>query len=410
MKKLNDANLIIAGADVALSDIRAPIIRDTELEPLVRLKPRHQRIAYVTTEGDDARLPDVAGAWQAISLDSKTVEQTARRRCRNMFESLATLSDIAQWYLVPEELAGRRYRGVCIVGAGHSLDREIELLEALRAHGVLIAATNTASTAVEPDVVGYLESNDFVGTVRPGVPVLSEITAYPLVGKHAWFQSLDPAFDGWAIDQRLMPIEIGPSVTSSLMSWAVAVGFRQIVLVGVDLGRDGGPRYSQRSPYADRVRNLQPVLLPKVGGGKIDSHIIFKDELEWFETYAKRRPPGVRLIDTAFAAAKRGFENTRLERVEFNEDVNPGERACLISNQDVRVWLETTRDGLIALRQAASDNDHWAVREGLRRHLFMDAMMYADLLRMEDYGTIYAKQKFMMETIIERTTEVISWI
>jgi hypothetical protein len=367
-------------------------------------------MAYVTAEGDDSHVLEVAEAWSDIALDSNTVERTAYRRCAHMFVALSQLSETAHWYMVPEELHGRRFKGVCIVGAGHSLDRELETLERLRARGVLIVATNTASAAIEPDMVGYLESGNYTNTVCAGVPLLAEMTSFPIAGKHAWFQSLDPAFDQWALQQRLMPIEIGPSVTSALMSWAVAVGFQQIVLVGTDLGCDGGPRYSAHSPYADRIRTIQSAMLPRVGGGTIESNIIFRDELEWFERYAARRPSGVRFIDTAFAAKKAGFDDIRLEYVSFAEDVNPGDRALLVSDRDVREWLDETRLGLEQLRLAAEHRDHWEVRAGLRRHLFMDALMYADLLQMEHYTTSRDKHQFLLDCVAQRASEAIEWI
>ena len=266
-----------------------------------------------------------------VALDRVVRDAAANANARGRFEDLAFRNTIANLPLLLREadaasLAGAfQGRPAIVLGAGPSLDANVEALRPLRSSCLVVAA----DTAVVPCVKGGLTPHLAVAldpsldnarhltrmavpdsvhlvceaSVDPSVPrAFAGRTFFFRVGRHApwpWLES---------VGISLGILEAWGSVVTSALDLAVRAGCSPIVFAGLDLAFTRGQTYCRHTPLddlwtwrvaaGDRIEDLwaahrtaRPVVMERaIEGGDTPTaaHLVaFRD---WIRDYAAARP------------------------------------------------------------------------------------------------------------------------
>lgn len=263
-----------------------------------------------------------AAVRQALTdarIRSATLTRSARTWLRNLAVNLPQVSAMPPVDLLAGRFAGRP--GI-VVGAGPSLDLNLEVLRGLQGH-VLLCAASTALPAlarygIVPELVVVIEANDVSGHFA-GVPHLDRMTLLPgPLGHPAHFAvpvgaRLAAALGGsvpgdWLQRARgCRQLESGGSVACVAFSALHLLGCDPLVLVGMDLALTDGRTHAGGTEQATRRVRYEPgagrvyhwfedkpnaghwsaVTTPAWGGGEVLTRPIFNSYRLWFEGAAE---------------------------------------------------------------------------------------------------------------------------
>ncbi len=193
-------------------------------------------------------------------------------------------------------------RDMVIIGAGPSLDHNIDVLRTWQGKKTLIAAGTVwkklLREGIKPDFVIIMDPYDIVFQQVDGIEDLSAtllITsqAYWKVGRYYEGKKyLIPQFSG--IDEITLNMEkdgithwiAGGSVTVFELEFAVRMFADKIYLVGVDLSLPGGLTHAEGTTYRQRIEmsDLEDKIpVEDVNGGIVYTNHILIESKTWFE-------------------------------------------------------------------------------------------------------------------------------
>lgn len=232
-------------------------VRVTRPEVTLVCTPGYKR-AYPEAEAE------LAKAVQGLIADSHISENTHYLRARTW------LSDI---FANLEHLVGRttflalqdRYRDVpaFIVGAGPSLEKNVELLGDAAKKGIVFAVNTSgralAKRGIVPQVLACLESIDLSADMG-GLPFIDEVVrAFSLTGSSVHMTTgRGPLLPTYEAIRACLPLAellgqpglmVGASITTSTFMLAERLGCNPIVLVGQDLAFTGNQAYASGTRY-----------------------------------------------------------------------------------------------------------------------------------------------------------------
>jgi hypothetical protein len=209
-----------------------------------------------------AELPEVLRRLvERVTITKNTYSKRARTWVRDVLDNLYTL--IADPPLLSLEGA---YRGVpaFIVGAGPSLDKNIEELRRARAKGIVFVANSAAFALAQRDIIPHviccLESIDISYRLRT-LPYLDDVirafslSAHPSTlktgnGPLLPFHEALPQYSGPLESLTRVPgVTVCGSVSTAAFSLAQLLGCSPIVLVGQDMAFTGGGTYASGTGF-----------------------------------------------------------------------------------------------------------------------------------------------------------------
>jgi hypothetical protein len=306
-----------------------------------------------------------------------------------------------------------RYQGVpaFIVGAGPSLEKNVEQLTAATKKGIVFAANTSARAlakkGVTPQVVACLESIDLSADLRE-LPFIDDVVrAFSLSGSPAHMTvGRGPLLPTYEAIRACLPLvellgdpglSVGASVTTAAFMLAERLGCNPIVLVGQDLAFTGNQAYAKGTRYegstvevdgggrivhswskakveahgtaAGRLPESQPHQdVPAWGGiGSVPSTTSFTAVRDWLATTAdilKREKPLLRFINATEGGAHiPNFEEQTLAEAltEMQErDITSGSIADdaarldrAVTRAQINAWAELQLDRLRKAKEAA---------------------------------------------------------
>jgi hypothetical protein len=225
-------------------------------------------VTLVCTPGYKHAFPDaertLASTLQSLIADTQINENTHYLRARtwltDIFANLEHLIGVTPFLALED-----RYQGVpaFIVGAGPSLEKNIEHLHTATKKGIVFAV-NTCARAlgkkgVTPQVLACLESIDLSADMRE-LPFIDEVVrAFSLTGSPAHMTTgRGPLLPTYEAIRACLPlvelfgspgIAVGASVTTAAVMLAERLGCNPIVLVGQDLAFTGNQAYASGTRY-----------------------------------------------------------------------------------------------------------------------------------------------------------------
>jgi hypothetical protein len=305
-----------------------------------------------------------------------------------------------------------RYQDVpaFIVGAGPSLEKNIEQLKEATKKGIVFAANTSAralaKSDVTPQVVACLESIDLSADLRE-LPFIDEVVrAFSITGSPAHMTVGDgPLLPTYEAIRACLPLvdllgypglSVGASVTTAAFMLAERLGCNPIVLVGQDLAFTGNQTYARGTRYegstievnaagrvvhswskakieahgttAGRLPQSQPHQdVPAWGGtGSVASTQSFTAVRDWLATTAnlvKRKKPALRFVNATEGGAHiPNFEEHTLAHMlaampersitsrSIADDAAGLDRA--VSRAQIHAWAEVQLDRVRKAKQA----------------------------------------------------------
>jgi hypothetical protein len=347
---------------------------------------------------------------QRVTITKNTYKNRAQSWVQDIIDNAPLVAEASPFLALAE-----RYKGVpaFIVGAGPSLDKNIELLRAAALKGIVFA-TNSSATAlaqrgVEPQVLACLESID-VSAKLAALPFIDHVVrAFSLsasphtlrtgAGPLLYMHEAVPQYAGPLSDlTQISAVAACGSVSTAALTLAFRLGCSPIVLVGQDLAYSEGRAYAAGTGYESSRVNVSEerglielkwnealiaahgtshgrrheheplVLLDAWGGqGKVATGPSFTAVQSWLEgTAALLKDAGspVRLVNaTEGGVHLAGFEEQTLasvlaelpDRGITSRDLAEQARALRPPPpaDHVRSWLELQRQGTDSARRSA---------------------------------------------------------
>jgi hypothetical protein len=155
-----------------------------------------------------------------------------------------------------------------VIGSGPSLDEEFDFLRKHQNNAVIFACGTSVAAlmanGIRPDFVLILENGDINYEIMSQLNALNDISDITLIASNTVSPLLKKVFKKIIYFQRAticssaifganlenVLAEAGPTVTNTGLHGALEMGFREIYLLGVDLGgREAGRHHSVYSPY-----------------------------------------------------------------------------------------------------------------------------------------------------------------
>lgn len=233
-------------------------------------------VRVLTTPGYHRAYPEQAREFvelvpsllQRSVMSKNTLNNRARVWVEDAIENVALLTDAAPFLT----LRGR-FKDVpaFIIGAGPSLDKNIELLTQAARKGIVIAtnsgAVSLGKRGVEPQVVACLESIDASSKLRHLPFIDRAVRAFSLTAAPETLRTgtgpllpvheLLPQLDGPLEELTGQPgLPVSGSVSTMAFSLARALGCSPIVLVGQDLAYTEGKTYAAGTGYESSTARL----------------------------------------------------------------------------------------------------------------------------------------------------------
>lgn len=215
-----------------------------------------------------------------------------------------------------------------IVGAGPSLDKNIDDLKSAKGRALIIACDTALkpllSHGIVPDLFVVVDPNKpmelFEREEVWEIPLLTGLDVpYRVVERHHGKKILymDAAIVGrvlqqvfgqqWNTPAHFMGgVPTGGNVASSGFSAARLMGARTIILVGQDMALTGEKEHAEGTLQADRRFDLDNKKFPRVesvDGERIPTLPILQTYLEWFEEQI-RMYPGIQVVNATEGGAK----------------------------------------------------------------------------------------------------------
>ncbi len=224
-------------------------------------------------EAFPADLARVVATVKEMLSDEQCVENTRRVRFRQWIDNLvANLPAVVG--TVPCNAMWGAFAGMpaFIVGAGPSLDTNIEVLREAKKRGLLIAVNSSASAlaaaGIEPDLVVCIESLDLSAKLSK-LPFIDDVTRVYSLSSHPKNLAVGtgpllpvieklPAFE--TVSELLggPGVEVGGSVSTVAFWVAKSLGCSPLVLVGQDLAFTGYGTYARGTSYEESRAQLGP--------------------------------------------------------------------------------------------------------------------------------------------------------
>ena len=340
-----------------LNDLKAAWQRHTRTNPVA---------TTVQTPGYPEAFPEVflevSAAVREMLKDEQCVENTRRVRFGQWIENLIANLDKIENTVPCNALAGK-FAGLpaFIVGAGPSLDRNIEELREAAQRGLIIAvnssATALAARGITPHLVVCIESLDMSAKLS-ALPFIDDVVrvfslaSHPAnleCGKGPMLPLIEklPAFESVGELLRGPGAEVGGSVSTVAFWLAKMFGCSSIVLVGQDLAFTGYGTYARGTSFEESRAHLSAdgktlefewsdaavkahgtaagpladraelVMVDAWGGdGLVPSGVMFGSFRTWFEVAAAVfavTQPSLELVNATEGGARiRGFKEERL--------------------------------------------------------------------------------------------------
>ncbi|MEY2936715.1 MAG: hypothetical protein RL033_7464 [Pseudomonadota bacterium] len=374
-------------------------------------------VRVLTTPGYYAAYPEEVRAFvevvpsllQRSMMSKATLNNRAKIWIQDIIENVELLT------AAPPFLTLRgRYQGVpaFIIGAGPSLDKNIDLLNMAAQKGIVFATNSGAVSlgkhGIEPQVVACLESIDASSKLRD-LPFMDRaVRAYSLTAAPETLRTgkgpLMPVHE--VVAQYDAPLEeltgqpglpVSGSVSTMAFSLARFLGCSPLVLVGQDLAFTAGRTYASGTGYESSLARVddrgvvhvdwnEEVLrvhgeeqgiarprephrrLPAWGGeGEVDSVASFDNVRDWFRRTSEllqKAGSTTRLINATEGGVHiPGFEDLPLAQVLEGLPERSITAATLaeharslwtpLSVATIRAWLEKQAEGCPGVRRAA---------------------------------------------------------
>jgi hypothetical protein len=341
----------------------------------------------------------VAATVQSLIANSHISENTHYLRARiwlgDIFANLEHMVGVTSFLALENH-----YRGVpaFIVGAGPSLEKNVDHLRDAAKKGIVIAVNTSgralAKKGIVPQVLACLESIDLSADLKE-LPFIDEVVrAFSLTGSPAHLTTgrgpLLPTYEAiraCAVLTDLLGhngLSVGASVTTAAVMLAERLGCDPIVLVGQDLAFTGNQAYASGTRYegstvkvdgtgrivynwsqakveahgtsAGKLPQSQPLQeVPAWGGnGLVPSTQSFTAVRDWLATAAEmthREKPDLRFVNATEGGARiPNFEERRLSDV-LAEMPERGITSRAIADDAARLGKAVTRAQIHAWAQ-----------------------------------------------------------
>jgi hypothetical protein len=325
-------------------------------------------VTLVCSPGYRQLFPDaeaaLAATVQSLIANSHISENTHYLRARiwlsDIFANLEHMVGVTSFLALED-----RYQGMpaFIVGAGPSLEKNVELLRDATKKGIVIAVNTSARAlakkGIAPQVLACLESIDLSADMRE-LPFIDDVVrAFSMTGSPAHLTTgrgpLLPTYEAIRACTVLTELfghtglSVGASVTTAAVMLAERLGCNPIVLVGQDLAFTGNQAYASGTRYegstirlddngrivhnwskakveahgttAGKLPATQPLQdVPAWGGnGSVPSTPSFTSVRDWLAMAADlshRSKPEIRYVNATEGGARiPNFEERRLQDV-----------------------------------------------------------------------------------------------
>lgn len=386
-------------------------------EELTRAWPTKQQSLVLTTPGYSKHYPErleecraaVKNLVQRVTITKNTLARRSQGWVQNILDNVELLSE------APPLLAlADKYRGVpaFIVGAGPSLDKNIDELRRAAEKGIVIATNSSAAAlaarGIEPQILICLESIDVFERMR-ALPFIDRVaraislTAAPRTLRAGegpllpWHEAM-PQFEALSELTHAPGVTACGSVSTAAMTLAFRLGCSPIVLVGQDLAYSDGRTYAEGTGYESsraeissdrgvvelkwnetllaahgtshgRRHDREPLVWIDAWGGqgKVSSAVSFMSVHTWFEntaTLLAGLDDKVELINATEGGARiKGFAERKLGEVLAglrDLDITSAELARVareqrapLSREEIACWLEAQAQRTARVRRAA---------------------------------------------------------
>jgi hypothetical protein len=373
-------------------------------------------VTLVCTPGYKRLFPEAEGALgatiQSLIANTHMSENTHYLRARTWITDIVANLEHLVGTTTFLALEGR-YEGVpaFIVGAGPSLEKNVELLKEAAKKGIVFAVNTSARAlakrGVVPQVVACLESIDLSADLRE-LPFIDEVVrAFSMTGSPTHMTTgrgpLLPTYESIRACITLADLlghpglNVGASVTTAACTLAERLGCNPIVLIGQDLAFTGNQTYASGTRYegstveldgagrivhswskakiaahgttAGKLPQSQPHQeVPAWGGaGSVPSTQSFTAVRDWLATTAditRRRKPELRLVNATEGSAHiPNFEERTLADVLLNMPErgitsrsiadDAARLGRTVTRAQIHAWAELQLDGIRQAKQAA---------------------------------------------------------
>ncbi len=373
-----------------------PVVCD--MNDLKAVWQRHSRARPAATtvqtpgyaEAFPAELERVVATVREMLNDEQCVENTRRVRFRQWIDNLvANLPAVAG--AVPCNSLRGRFAGMpaFVVGAGPSLDVNIEVLREAKKRGLVIAVNSSASAlaaaGIAPDVIVCIESLDLSAKLAAlpfieDVPRIFSLSSHPnnlAVGSGPLLPVIEklPAFETVSELLRGPGAEVGGSVSTVAFWVAKLLGCSPLVLVGQDLAFTGYGTYAKGTSYEESravvgadgktlefvwndaitkahgtaagplAKRADLVMVDAWGGeGLVPSGVMFASFRAWFEVAAAVfavTDPEITLVNATEGGSRiHGFAEERLADLVAKlpvRDVPPADELARLARRELPV-------------------------------------------------------------------------
>ena len=318
-----------------------------------------------------------------------------------------------------------------IVGAGPSLDKNINLLKQAQGKSFIIvvdAALRTALKAgIQPDLVCTVDAKS-PERFFEGVDLENIIWAYTRTTRKSIAEKYGrdifyygTFYSKWnkVLEEQLgYPIPSFPSggcVSSEAFGLALYLGFRTIVLIGQDLAFTGGNTHTKEAtvgrPLSDEkyIQNRRIVEVEGIDGSMLETDFQMWFYKQWFEKVIEMNQNQIKVIDATEGGAKIGgtiiqtleetIERECKQYLDFYEIEKQIPLAFLPQEQEE--LLQKLRDMKDDVRSFRKKIGNMIVQqENLLANIEEDMISQEDLLRkLKDISEQY--EKIEQETILE---------
>ncbi len=226
-----------------------------------------------------------------------------------------------------------------IVGAGPSLDKNIEELKRAKGHGLIIACDTAVkpllARGIVPDIYAIVDGLKPLHLVQAEgtdeIPMLTSVTAtYTFLDQNKstkiFYNENDPLVNRlfWQNGKDFPTMPCGGSVATSAFAFAYLIGVKNIVLVGQDLALSGKHVHAVGTfdSKEDEVKENGTFMVDGNYEEKVRTRDDFYAYLRWFEYYiegCKEYEPDFRVINATEGGAKIKFTEIKTLKETIDE-------------------------------------------------------------------------------------------
>jgi len=276
-----------------------------------------------------------ASKWGAMNLNTKILR--GYNSVENAILNLPIFIKNSSIYEAVAALKEYKDRTAFIVGAGPSLDKNVDELKKVKNKGIIIASDTAVKIlfkhGIVPDLVVTIDSvkkkETFDDDRLKDIPTIAGAGALNIAVKdHRSKVFFITDFDYFRYfilkyDKQDVFFSTGGSVATSAIFYATLVGFENIVLVGMDLAMTG-KKFHASDVYKEGDIDLsdpQFIKCEAYDGGEVYSTPDYLAYAEWIEDCSKRLRETKIINSTEGGLKIRGIENAKLsDMVALEQD------------------------------------------------------------------------------------------